>query len=206
MTRTASYRRGDGLGRVIVVGTALLLVVAGGAAFSRSLGVWDGRAGARAGTRSSARLITPDVSRFVHEHGGLVFPLTALVALVLALLGSALLRAELRLRPARATQVDLTDDARHGVTRVATPLLTQALVDDLASVPGVQNASAGLRGDPARPLVDVRLDVFEDADLGAVLDEVEHQCLRRLRESFDLHPTATTVELRLVQTQGRRLA
>jgi len=84
--------------------------------------------------------------------------------------------------------------------------VTRALVDDLARLPGVQNASAGLRGDPARPLVDVRLEVFEDADLLAVLDAVEHQSLRNVRESFDLEPTATAVELRLVQTQGRRLA
>lgn len=206
MTRTASYRRGDLLARCTVVGAAVLLVVGGGAAFSRSLGVWDSTAGAGSHKRSTSDLVAGDVSRFVRNHGGVVFPVAAVVGLLLAYLGYRLLRSELRVRPARTTQVDLTDDARFGVTRVATPLVTRAFVDDLAGVPGVQGASAGLRGDPARPLVDVRLDVFEDADLGAVLDVVEHESLRHVRESFDIEPTATTVELRLVQTQGRRLA
>jgi len=204
--RTASYRSADLLARSTVAGTGLLLVLAGGAAFSRSLGVWNDTVGAGSGTRSRAHLVTADVSRFAHAHGGVLFTVAAVVAVLLALLGIRLLRSELTLRPARATQVDLTDDARFGVTRVATPVVTRALVDDLARLPGVQDASAGLRGDPARPLVDVRLEVFEDADLLAVLDAVEHQSLRNVRESFDLEPTATAVELRLVQTQGRRLA
>jgi hypothetical protein len=205
MRRSASYRRGDRLGRVTVGVTGLVLVLAGGAALTRSLGVWDSTAGAGRARRSRSPLVTPDVSRFVADHGAAFWSAAAVVGLLLALLGYHLLRAELRTRAPRAPVVDLTDDARQGVTYAETTVLTRAFVDELADIPGVEQAAADLRGDPARPLIDVRLDVADDADLEAVLDAVEEEALRHLCESFDLQPAATTVEVRLVEPSGTRL-
>lgn len=205
MSRSASFRRGDRLARTAVFLTGLLLTVAGGAGLSRALGIWDATAGAGPRDRSQLPLLTPDVSRWFADHGDVFWPSAAAVGLLLAYLGYRLLRAELRARPAKARSVDLTDDARTGVTRVGAPLVTSAFVEDLASVPGVENAGAAMRGDPGRPLLDVHLDVADDADLADVLDGVEHGPLRSLREAFDLEPAATAVELRLVEASGRRL-
>ena len=206
MSASASYRKGQGGARATLMLLGLLLTVAGGAALTRSLRVWDSTAGAGSRARSKLPLVTPDVSSWVHRHGSVIWPVVAVVGLLLALLGYRLLRAQLRSRPARTRQVDLTDDPAAGITRVSSPVVTEAFVDDLASVPGVEDASAAMRGDPARPLVDITLDVADDADVEDVLAEVQRGPLASLRSAFDLQPERTAVEVRLVQPSSRHLA
>ena len=205
--RSTSYRRGDGLARTAVLVTGLALVGGGGAVLSRGLGIWDGTAGARGGPdRSDSRVVTPDVERWFAAHADVFWPIAAAGGVLLALLGLLLLRRALRSRPGKTGAVDLTDDPARGTTRVPTGVATQAFVTDLASIPGVETAAAAFRGDPARPLVDVRLDVADDADVSAVLDEVEQGSLRRLEEALELRPSATAVEVRLREPAGRRLS
>ena len=203
---SASFRSSGGAGRATTLLVGLLLTLAGGAALSRSLRVWDNTVGAGSRDRSSLPVLTPDVSQWVHRNGTWIWPVAAVVGLLLALLGYRLLRAQLRTRPARTRQVDLTDDPADGVTRVPTSVVTGAFVDDLASVAGVEDASAAMRGDPSRPLVDVVLDVADDADVEQVLEQVESGPLAALREAFDLQPEHTAVELRIVEPSGRHLS
>lgn len=206
MSSSASFRRSGGASRTLLLVLGLVLVAAGGAALSRALRVWDNTAGAGSRARSTLPLLTPDVSSFVHRHGALIWPVAAAVGLLLALVGYLLLRAQLRTRPAKTRQVDLTDDPADGVTRVPTGVVTQAFVDDLASVPGVEDAGAQLRGDPARPLVDITLDVEDDADVDRVLSDVERGPLASLRSAFDLVPAHTAVEVRIVEPSSRHLS
>lgn len=206
MSRSASYRsRGTG-SRLTLMLLGLLLTLAGGAALSRSLRIWDDTAGAGSSDRSGLPVLTPDVSDWVNRNGAVIWPVAALVGLLLALLGYRLLRAQLRTRPAKARQVDLTDDPASGITRVPASVVTAAFVDDLASVPGVEDASAAMRGDPSKPLVDVTLDVADDVDVEHVLSEVERGPLAALRSAFDLQPEHTAVEVRFVEPSSRHLA
>lgn len=205
--RSTTYRRGDGLARTVVLVTGTLLVVAGGASLSRGLGIWDGTVGARGGTdRSDTPVVAADVERWFSSHADVFWPSAAGAGLLLALLGALLLRRSLRARPAKAGTVDLTDDATRGTTRVPTGVATSAFVADLAAIPGVEDAAAAMRGDPAQPLIDVRLDVADDADIAGVLDEVESGSLRRLEESLELRPAGTAVEVRLREPAGRHLS
>ncbi len=203
---SASFRKTGGPGRATLTLLGLLLTLAGGAALTRSLRVWDDIAGAGSQDRSGLPVLTQDVSDVVNRNGSWVWPLAALLGLLLALLGYRLLRAQLRTRPARTRQVDLTDDPSEGITRVPTSVVTEALVADLASVPGVEDAGAAMRGDPARPLVDVTLDIADDADVSEVLDRVEQGPLATLRSAFDLEPAHTAVEVRIVEPSSRHLA
>lgn len=205
MSASASYRKSGAGGRLTITLLGLLLTIAGGAALTRSLRVWDDIAGAGSQDRSGLPLLTDDVSAWVNRNGAVIWPIAAVVGLLLAYLGYRLLRGQLRTRPARTSQVDLTDDPTSGVTRVPSSVVTEAFVDDLASVPGVEDASAAMRGDPARPLIDVTLDVAEDADVAHVLAEVEAGPLASLRRAFDLQPAHTTVEVRFVQPSSRHL-
>lgn len=206
MSSSASFRKSGGPARGTLLVLGLLLVLGGGAALSRSLRVWDGLAGAGSTDRSTLPLLSEDVTSFFDRNSGIVYPVAGVVGLLLALLGYRLLRSQLRSRPARTRQVDLTDDPVGGVTRVPTSVVTEAFVDDLASVPGVEDARAALRDDPARPLVDITLDVAEDADVRRVLDDVQSGPLASLREAFDLEPARTAVEVRLVEPSSRHLA
>lgn len=203
---TASYRKGGGGARATLMLLGLLLTVAGGAALTRSLRVWDTVAGAGSRDRSTLPLVTPDVSSFVHRHGSIIWPVAAVVGLLLALLGYRLLRAQMRTRPPKTSQIDLTDDPADGIARVPSSVVTDAFVDDLASMPGVEDASAALRGDPARPLIDITLDIADDADVEHVLAQVESGPLATLTSAFDLEPEHTAVEIRLVQPSSRHLA
>lgn len=205
MSGGSAFRKGDRLARIVVFVFGLLFVVAGGAALSRGAGVWDAIAGAGEGDRSAQAVVTADVSAAFGRHSNLIWPLVAVGALLLALLGFLVLRAELRVRVSKTRQVDLTDDERAGVTRVSSSVVTAAFVDDLTDVPGVEDASASLRGDPQRPLVDVRLDVADDADVEQVLSGVEGGPLRHLRESFEIEPESVAVELSLVEPRERHL-
>lgn len=202
--RATSPRQGDVVARAVTLLMGLVLTGGGGAALSRSLGIWDDTAGAGAQKRADLPLLSSDVSRFFADHS-YVWCIAILPALIVAYLGYRLIRRELRTKPAKARVVDLTDDPATGVTRVSGALATRALVEDLAAITGVEGASAAMRGDPAQPLVDVRLDVADDADLAAVLDEVEGGALVHLATSLDLQPSATTVEIRLAEPGGRRL-
>lgn len=197
-------RQGDALARTTTLLTGLVLTGVGGAALTRSLGVWDSIAGAGPETRSRLSLLRGDVARWFHDHG-VVWPIAAVVGLILAYAGYRLLRRELRSKPAKARVVDLTDDSTVGTTRVAGSLATKAFVEDLSNIPGVENAAAAMRGDPAQPLVDVRLDIADDADVAAVLDEVEGGALVRLEQSLELRPAAVATEVRLTSAGGRRL-
>jgi len=205
--RSTTYRRGDGVARTVVLVTGTLLVAAGGASLSRGLGIWDGTAGARGGTdRSDTPVVAANVERWFSAHADVFWPSAAGAGLLLALVGALLLRRSLRARPAKAGTVDLTDDATRGTTRVPTGAATSAFVADLAAIPGVEDAAAAMRGDPAQPLIDVRLDVADDADIAGVLDEVESGSLRRLEESLELRPAGTAVEVRLREPAGRHLS
>lgn len=206
MSRSTNYRSSGRGGRGTLMLLGLILTVAGGAALSRSLRVWDTTAGAGSRHRSTLAMLTPDVSAFVHRHGTVIWPAAAAVGLLLALLGYRLLRAQLRTRPARARQVDLTDDPAGGITRVPAPVITDAFTDDLASVPGVEDASAAMRGDPARPLIDITLDVADDADVEHVLSQVQRGPLASLRDAFDLQPAHTATEIRFVEPSSRHLS
>lgn len=206
MSSSASYQKSGAPARGTLGLMGLLLVVGGGAALSRSVRIWDNTAGAGSRRRSTMPVLTPDVTSFVHRHGSIIYPVAAVVGLLLAVLGYRLLRAQLRSRPAKTRQVDLTDDPASGVTRVSSSVVNEAFVDDLASVPGVEDASAALRGDPARPLIDIALDVADDADVEHVLHRVETGPLASLCDAFDLQPAHTAVEIRFVEPSSRHLA
>lgn len=206
MSSSASFRKTGGPARGTLGLLGLLLLVGGGAALSRSLRIWDSTAGAGSEKRSTLPVLTPDLTSFVERYASVIYPVAAVVGLLLALLGYRLLRAQLRTRPAKTRQVDLTDDPASGVTRISTSVVNEAFVDDLASVPGVEDATAALRGDPARPLVDITLDVADDADVERVLQHVETGPLASLRSAFDLQPAHTSVEVRFVEPSSRHLS
>lgn len=206
MSSTASFRKTGGPARATLAGLGLLLLAGGGTALSRSLRVWDATAGAGRRRRSTLPVLTPDVTSWVHRHAGVVYPVAAAAGLLLALLGYQLLRSQLRTRPAKTRQVDLTDDPAGGVTRISTSVVSEAFVDDLASVPGVEDASAVLRGDPGRPLIDIQLDIADDADVDRVLERIGSGPLAALRDAFDLEPAHTAVEVRFVEAASRHLA
>ncbi|MFG1841407.1 hypothetical protein [Micromonospora sp. NPDC049175] len=159
---------------------ALLLVAVGGAALAAGHGTLPG-ADARAAVLSAGLL----------ERWRLAAPWSTLAAAVggalLALAGQRLLAREVR-RPAGTLRGTLSHPGRRpGRTRLATDVLTDALVRDLTGNPGVRRARVVLTGEPPRPDVWIRVDLTADAATAGVREHVR-AAVRRFAATTDCQP------------------
>lgn len=110
--------------------------------------------------------------------------LTAVVAVLLALLGLAWLVAQIP-RANAAKPFRLHDDARTGLTRVESDVLTDAVEAQVKALPGVNAASAVLRGSAERPDLTLKVTADERADIGALLGRIHDQVAADLGDALD---------------------
>jgi hypothetical protein len=92
-----------------------------------------------------------------------------------------------------------------GVTRVDRGALTAALEEELEHLPDVDRASARLVRAGAHPLVDLRLQVSDDADLGDVRGALEDDALERFRRAIETDQLAAQVHVKLALDGHRTL-
>lgn len=95
----------------------------------------------------------------------------AVVGLVLAVLGLAWLAAQIPRRN-QAKPLRLHDSAGTGLTWCEPKVLAEAAAAHAASLPGIDAASAVLRGNAARPELTLKLTVSDRADIAAVIEQV----------------------------------
>ena len=113
-----------------------------------------------------------------------VVVLTALVAVVVALLGLAWLLAQIP-RANAAKPFRLHDDARTGLTRVASNVLTDAVEAQVKTLPGVTGASAVLRGSAESPDLTLKVTADDRTDIGALLARLHDQVAADLADALD---------------------
>lgn len=142
--------RADRLNRVLLTLLGLLLLALG------VLGILPA-VGAFGEDRSDDRVLAPELERFVAEHAPWLWPLVALLLVLLALL--ALRWLVQQLRTDRVGDLDLTTDRTRGETHLDAGALTDALVASTERCPGVESAAARLvrTGGSRRLLLHVRL-------------------------------------------------
>jgi hypothetical protein len=109
---------------------------------------------------------------------------TAVVAVVLALLGLAWLVAQVP-RANAAKPLRLHDDPRTGLTRVESDVLTRAVEAQVRSLPGVSAASAVLRGSAERPDLTLKVTADDRTDVGALLGRLHDQVAADLGNALD---------------------
>jgi hypothetical protein len=122
--------------------------------------------------------------------------LTTLVAVVVGLLGLLWLLAQIP-RTNQAKPFRLHDDARTGLTRVEASVLTRAVEAQVLGLPGVNGASAVLRGSVQQPDLTLRVTADERTDVAALLQRLHHQVAADLGEALDtrLHRLGVQVEV-----------
>lgn len=113
-----------------------------------------------------------------------VVVLTAVVAVVVALLGLAWLIAQVP-RKHEAKPLRLHDDPATGLTKVDASVLTDAVEAHAKTLPGVSGATAVLRGSAAQPDLTLRLDVDDRGDVAEVLQRVHGEVAGALATSLD---------------------
>jgi hypothetical protein len=109
---------------------------------------------------------------------------TAAVAIIVALLGLAWLIAQIP-RSNAAKPFRLHDDARTGLTRVESDVLTDAVEAQVKSLPGVNGASAVLRGSAERPDLTLRVTADDRTDISGLLVRLHDQVAADLGDALD---------------------
>ena len=109
---------------------------------------------------------------------------TAVAAVVVGLLGLAWLVAQIP-RNNEAKPFRLQDDAETGLTRCAPSVLTDAVEEQVRALPGVQSASAVLRGTAARPDLTLKVTASDRTDLPRLLASVQNSVAADLAGALD---------------------
>ncbi len=157
--------------------------------------------------RSDRFVFDPTVVRWWNEGGWESFAVVVVIGLVAAVIGSGLVRSQLRrndgLRRTPAITFASTSTTR-GATVLRAAGLSHVIETDLTSLPDVVGARVGLFG----PYPDVGMravvDVGDDIDLGAFPDRLD-EVLQRVERTTGLRPSPLQITLafRAVGAQRR---
>jgi hypothetical protein len=132
-------------------------------------------------------------------------PWAAVVAAVIV--GLACLRwllAQTIRRPTTGTWT-LTDNPRHGTTRMAADTAATPLAAEIETYPGVHRATARLSGSRTQPVLHLEVATEDQADIGEIRDRIDTQALPRLRHALDINTLPADLLLRLGQASRRRI-
>lgn len=162
-------------GALIVAGVVLL--VAGLAGLLAAAQVF----GAAFAGRS---LFDNPVSRFVGRNGAWLWPVVAVVALLVLLAVLRWLYA-LLLTTDRASTVVISRVRGIGRTELIPAALLAAVEAEINSYRDVDRVHARLLGDPDEPTLAVRVTVMADADISSVRHRVESGAFAHVREALD---------------------
>ena len=128
---------------------------------------------------------------------------TALVVgLILGLLGLAWLLAQIP-RSNEAKPFRLHDDARTGLTRCEPSVLSDAVEEQVKALPGVQNASAVLRGTSTEPDLTLKVTASDRADLTLLLASIQNTVAVDLAGALDTKFRRLGVQLEVTAEKTR---
>ena len=187
----------DAVNRTLMLIIGIILLVAGVLALAVGLGAF-GEARAQSG------VLPGGLVDFVGANGNWLWPLVAVVALVLAYLGWRWLRAQFS-TPPRVNAIDLTDDPKVGFTRLKADGAVAAFAADVARHPRVDAAKGRMLADGAAPQIGLRIEVFENGDLAPVREYVEGPALDRLHRTLGAEVVTVDLDMRLKEASGRSL-
>jgi hypothetical protein len=97
----------------------------------------------------------------------------------------------------RVADVQVEQDRRQGKTVLSAGAVTSAVADEVASYRGVDRARAHLRGAADAPVLVLSAVLDDDADIGAVRDQVIAGAVSHARQALDDPDLPARVEFRL---------
>lgn len=177
--------RVNGTNRAVLSLLGLILLAAGVLGLVLSLGGF--------GTDLPGSTVLPDQLSRLAADTPWFWPAAAAACLVIALLGLRWLLAQLRTD--RVPHLDLTEDARDGLTTLHADALTDAIEDEARALRGVTGASAHLRGEH-HPRLELTVDLSDRADIAEVRTQLEETLVPHLRQAADDPDLAVDIELR----------
>ncbi|MEV6923751.1 alkaline shock response membrane anchor protein AmaP [Dactylosporangium sp. NPDC051485] len=182
----------DRANRVALAILGLVLLGLGVAGLLLGAGVFGGRAAHRT-------LVDNDVVRFVISQRDWLWPVLAVIAVVVALLALRWLLAVL-FSTGRLAGIRVAGDRAAGRTTLVSAALVDAVSSEIEQYRGVRSARTRVEGDPADPRLAVTVRADRDADLAALHRNIEHNALAHARHALD----APDLPIRLNLTTARR--
>lgn len=179
---------------LLVVGT--LVAAAGVLAVVRHSGGFGDR-------RAGQALLDEDLRTFVADNEAVFWPAAAAVAVLLALVGFVVLRAQLTRAGVDELELPTGDDSA-GSTELRAGAATDALEDDLEGDPEILGASATCLSGGTVPSVSIRVDVPDGTDLAAVRARIEGQAIPRLARAIEREQVTATLQFRLAAPSSAR--
>lgn len=188
--------RADRGNRTVLTLLGLLFTAAGAVGLALSYGAFG------AG-RAQRRVLTTSIRDFAHRNAAWLWPVVAVVFMLLALLALRWLAAQLG--SDRVGALPLERDTRAGATTLQAGAVTSAVTDEIESYRGVRRASARLIGNPAQPDLVLTVTADERADLGALRNRIEQHAIPHTRQATGRDALPVHLRLHLASGAGRRV-
>ena len=183
------------LHRLLLLLLAVLLLAGGVLVLLTGLGTFGSRLGHRA-------VFDNLISRYVGDHGSWLWPVLAVLALVLGYLAVRWLLTLFSV--AGVSRVDLTARGAAGRTVIDSTAVTAAVTTQIQRYRDVTGASAQVQGQAKDPHLTVTVTATADADLTALRQRIETEALADLRQALQRPDLAVQLDVKLSnKTSGR---
>ncbi|MFU8853221.1 alkaline shock response membrane anchor protein AmaP [Micromonospora sp. SL1-18] len=163
----------DRANRALLTVLALVLLVAGAAVLLAGADVY-GR------DFSRRHLLDNPAARYIGAHGGWFWPVAAVAAAILALLGLRWLAIVVTTEPSQR-RINISTDGTTGRTVLDAGALATAVRAEIEDCPGVDDVGTKLSGSPNAPSLALSVTADPDVDLAALRERLEAVVLPRVR-------------------------
>ena len=159
--------------------------------------------GAFAEKDSRRSVLAPVARSWVRDNGAWFWPVAAVAAGVMALLGLWWLIAQTSTSSLRRYRVP----GRQPTDRITVhgSALLAAVCDEIEDYPGVRAASGSMAGSSRRPLLRLTVDLDQSASPGVVRGRVEREALARVRQACGLDELPVVLRLAISGHDGPRV-
>lgn len=145
-----------------------------------------------------------DISRYLGDNGAWLWPVIAVVGLLLGYLALRWLLAQLQ--PTGVGDLELEPGSTTGHTDLVGAAVTDAVRDEISSYRGVAGTSARLIGDGQDPHLQLRVQLDSRADVATVRQQIESMAIAHARQALDRPELPVRLDLVVTDKQAARVS
>lgn len=144
------------------------------------------------------------LSDFFGNNGQWLWPVVAVVVVLLALLALRWLIAQLT--PTSAGDLQLERPATEGGTELASSAVTSAVTHEVQNYRGVSGARVRLVGDDTDPELHLRVQLDSRADVAALRRRIETEAISHARQALDTPRLPVRLDMIVTDKQAARVS
>ncbi len=144
------------------------------------------------------------INRYLGDNGAWLWPVIAVVGLLLGYLALRWLIAQLR--PTGVADLELEPGATTGYTDLVGAAVTDAVREEISSYRGVAGTSARLTGDEQDPHLQLRVQLDSRADVATVRQRIESSAIVHARQALDRPELPVRLDLVVTDKKAARVS